>query len=183
MLYIQQSLGPDEELVHVGHFHWMFTVSAFLNILWGLFFCILILVAAVYISVNIDLPMMPRLDVPPDAGWLTLIRALHPGLKIMAFFFFIMGLLRFASMMIIKVTTEIAITNLRLVYKRGLVARYVGEISIDRIEGVNVLQGVMGRILDYGRVMVRGMGVGEVVLPPIADPVSFRKAIDKARSI
>jgi uncharacterized membrane protein YdbT with pleckstrin-like domain len=183
MLYIQQSLGPDEELVHVGHFHWMYTVSAFLNILWGLVTCILILAASVYVTANFSLPMIPRLDVPPDASWITMIRALHPGIKIMSFFFFIMGLLRFASMMIIKVTTEIAITNMRLVYKRGLVARYVGEISIDRIEGVNVLQGVLGRILDYGRVMVRGMGVGEVVLPPIADPVSFRKAIDKARSI
>lgn len=183
MLYIQQSLGPDEELVHVGHFHWMYTVSAFLNILWGLVFCVLILVAAVYISLNIEMPFIPPLDVPPDAGWLTMVRALHPGFKLLAFFFFIMGLLRFASMMIVKVTTEIVITNLRLVYKRGLVARYVGEISIDRIEGVNVLQSVIGRILDYGRVMVRGMGVGEVVLPSIADPVSFRKAIEKARSI
>ncbi len=183
MLYIQQSLGPDEELVHIGHFHWMFTVSAFMNIVWGLIFCFTILGAAVYITANFEIPLIPPLDVPPDAGWITMIRALHPGMKILAFFFFIMGLLRFASMMIIKVTTEIAITNLRLVYKRGLVARYVGEISIDRIEGVNVLQTVLGRILDYGRIMVRGMGVGEVVLPPIADPVSFRKAIDKARSI
>ena len=183
MLYIQQSLGPDEELVHVGHFHWMFTVGAFLNILWGLFFCIVIIVAAVYLTTNFSIPLFPKEEVPPDASWLTMVRALHPGIKLLAFFFFIMGLLKFASMMIIKVTTEIAITNMRLVYKRGLVARYVGEISIDRIEGVNVLQTVLGRILDYGRVMVRGMGVGEVVLPPIADPVSFRKAIDKARSI
>ena len=86
-------------------------------------------------------------------------------------------------MMIIKATTEIAITNRRLVYKRGLIARYVGEMNIDRIEGVNVLQGVWGRIFNYGRVMVRGMGVGEVVLPPIEDPIRFRKAIEKARSV
>jgi hypothetical protein len=31
--------------------------------------------------------------------------------------------------------------------------------------------------------MVRGMGVGEVILPPIADPIAFRKAIDRAKSI
>jgi uncharacterized membrane protein YdbT with pleckstrin-like domain len=86
-------------------------------------------------------------------------------------------------MMIIKVTTEIAITNKRLVYKRGLVARYVGEINIDRIEGVNVLQGVLGRIFNYGRIMVRGMGVGEVILPPIEEPLKFRRAIERARSV
>ncbi|NJN35690.1 MAG: PH domain-containing protein, partial [Saprospiraceae bacterium] len=51
----------------------------------------------------------------------------------------IYGLMRFAKMMIDKVTTEIAITNKRLVYKRGLVARAVGEMNIDRIEGVKCL--------------------------------------------
>ena len=143
---------------------------------------ILILVIAVFLEKKLGIPLSAE-GIPKDAGWLELIRSLHPGIKILAFFMFVMGLLRFASMMIVKVTTEIAITNSRLVYKRGLVARYVGEISIDRIEGVNVLQGVMGRLLDYGRVMVRGMGVGEVVLPPIQDPVAFRKAIDRARSL
>ncbi len=54
-------------------------------------------------------------------------------------------------------------------------------MSIDRIEGVNVLQSIMGRIFGYGRVMVRGMGVGQVVLPPIENPIAFRKAIEKAR--
>ena len=86
-------------------------------------------------------------------------------------------------MMIIKATTEIGVTDIRLVYKRGLVARAVGEINIDRIEGVNVLQGILGRIFGYSRVMVRGMGVGEVVLPPIAQPIRFKKAIEKARSM
>ncbi len=183
MLYIQQSLGPEEELVHIGHFHWIYTVSAFMNILWGLIFCIVILGASVYITTSFPIPFLEMKDLPPDASWLTQVRSLHPAVKIFAFFMFIMGLLRFASMMIIKVTTEIAVTNSRLVYKRGLVARYVGEISIDRIEGVNVLQGILGRLLNYGRVMVRGMGVGEVVLPPLEDPVSFRKALEKAKSI
>ena len=84
--------------------------------------------------------------------------------------------------MIVRATTEIAVTNSRLIYKRGLVARYVGEMSIDRIEGVNVLQGVLGRLLGYGRIMVHGIGVGEVILPPLADPIGFRKAIEKART-
>jgi hypothetical protein len=47
---------------------------------------------------------------------------------------------------------------------------------------VNVLQGILGRIFNYGRVMVRGMGVGEVILPPIEDPIKFRRAIEKARN-
>lgn len=181
MLYIQQSLGPDEELVHVGQFHWMFTVAAFAGIVWGAFLSIVVLVGALVVQQKFGIGLGGAYY--PDAGWLYNIRALHPGVKLLAFFLFLMGLIRFARLMVIKATTEIAITNTRLVYKRGLVARYVGEISIDRIEGVNVLQSIMGRILNYGRVVVRGMGVGEVILPPIQDPVAFRRAIDKARSM
>ena len=37
MLYVQQSLGPNEELVHIGRFHWMYTVGAFFGIAAGLY--------------------------------------------------------------------------------------------------------------------------------------------------
>jgi len=181
MDYIRQSLGEDEELVHVAHFHWMYTLAATLNVVFGIGLSVAIVVGSIMVE-----PMLPhflKFDVPEDAGWIDLVRAVHPGIKIIAFIVLVMGLYRYAQMMIIKATTEIAITNKRLVYKRGLVARYVGEMNIDRIEGVNVLQGVWGRIFNFGRIMVRGMGVGEVVLPSIEDPIKFRRAIEKARSV
>ena len=70
------------------------------------------------------------------------------------------------------------------IYKKGLIARHVGELGIDRIEGVSVSQGVWGRIWGYGTIIIRGMGVGEVILPSlIEEPIAFRKAIQEARSI
>jgi uncharacterized membrane protein YdbT with pleckstrin-like domain len=181
MDYIRQSLTEDEELVHVAHFHWFYTISAILNIVFGVGFAIAIIVGA--IMVQPWLPDFLQSHIPADSSWLDRVRSVSPGIKILAFMVLAMGLLRYAQMMIVKATTEIAITNKRLVYKRGLVARYVGEMNIDRIEGINVLQGFWGRIFNYGRIMVRGMGVGEVVLPPIEDPLKFRKAIEKARSV
>lgn len=176
MLYVQQSLGGDEEIVHIGHFHWMYTLNAVMSIVWGIIACVVVVAAAVYFNAAI---VMDGVEPP---GLIDQIRLVHPGIRLAAFLCFILGLLRFAQMMVTKATTEIAITTSRLIYKRGLVARYVGEMSIDRIEGVNVLQTILGRIFGYGRVMVRGMGVGEVVLPPLANPIAFRKAIDRARS-
>ena len=175
MLYVQQSLGADEEIIQIGQFHWMYTLSAVMNIVYGLVICIIVIVAA--------LEFQKSVGMPQEIGLLDQIRALHPGVRLGAFMCFILGLLRFAQMMVIKATTEIAVTTSRLVYKRGLVARYVGEISIDRIEGVNVLQTILGRIFGYGRLMVRGMGVGEVILPPLANPIAFRKSIEKARTL
>lgn len=174
MLYVEQSLTPGEELIHVGHFHWMYTVTAILSIVWGILCCIGIIIAAVYFQLNFGFGFEAQ-------DWLGMVRELHPGIRLTAFFAFVMGLMRFAQMMVTKASTEIAITNNRLIYKRGLVARYVGEMSIDRIEGVNVLQTVWGRLLGYGRIMVRGMGVGEVILPALENPIAFRKAIEKAR--
>lgn len=181
MLYVQQSLSPDEELIHVGRFHWMYSVQSVMAIFWGIVSAIAIVIGAVYFFESLW-PMITREPyIFVSDSLLGKVRELHPAIRMGAFFVFVMGVFRFAHMMIIKATTEIAVTTSRLIYKRGLVARYVGEMSIDRIEGVNVLQTVLGRIFNYGRVMVRGMGVGEVILPPLADPIKFRKAIEKAR--
>lgn len=176
MLYVQQSLGPDEELVHVGHFHWIYSIQAFMAIFWGVAISVAIIAGAIFGYEQFGI-------YPQGLPLLEAVKNLHPAIRIFAFVVFILGLLSFAQMMIIKATTEIAITNNRLVFKKGLVARHVGEISIDRIEGVNVLQSFFGRIFNYGRIAVRGMGVGEVVLPAIADPIAFRKAIERARKI
>lgn len=176
MLYVQQSLSPDEEIIHIGHFHWFYTFNAIMAIFWGILGCVVVIVGAIYFTENY------WHGFTPDASWLEKVQELHPAIRIGAFFVFVFGVLRFASMMVAKATTEIAITNTRLIFKRGLVARYVGEMSIDRIEGVNVLQTVWGRIFGFGRIMVRGMGVGEVILPSISNPIAFRRAIEKART-
>jgi uncharacterized membrane protein YdbT with pleckstrin-like domain len=176
MLYVQQSLAPNEELVHVGRFHWMYTVGAFFHILWGVCGAIAVIGIGIYFYKFLG-------RFPPDLGWLQAVRYLHPGIRIAAFLMFVGGLFTFARMMVSQATTEIAVTNARIIYKRGLIARYIGEINIDRIEGVNILQTIVGRMLNYGRLAVRGMGIGEVILPSIADPIAFRQAIEKARTV
>ncbi len=177
--YIQESLTDGEDLVHLGRFHWMYNVQAVINVIFS------IGLAAALIVFAIKMQPMFFGDAAEFAALSTLekVQALHPGVRILAFFLVVLGLLKFAQMMIIKATTEIGITNKRLIYKRGLVARFVSEINIDRIEGINVLQGVFGRIFNYGRLRIHGTGVGEVILPPISDPVKFRRAIERARTV
>lgn len=79
-------------------------------------------------------------------------------------------------------TTEIAVTDRRLIYKRGLLSRDVEEILLDKIEGINIEQSILGRVLDYGAVRVRGVGIGEIDLPKDLDqPMEFKKALDETR--
>ena len=195
MLYVHQSLGPDEEILAEARFHWMYTINAVYWIMLGLAFAIAIGYAAIWWDVTHTIraffPGLPdsmfdeawTTVVNQKGGYLKIIWAQHPSLRFTMLGSVIFGIFVFANMMVVKATTEIAITNTRLIYKRGLVARVVGELNIDRIEGVAILQGVSGRIFGYGRLIIRGMGVGEILLPPIDNPVGVQKKIYEARSL
>ncbi len=92
------------------------------------------------------------------------------------------GIVIFLRMMITKWTTEIAVTNKRLIYKRGWIARKTDELSPKKIEEINVSQGVVGRILGFGKIRIQGTGGGEIVLPNIDDPLTFRREIENAKA-
>jgi uncharacterized membrane protein YdbT with pleckstrin-like domain len=80
--------------------------------------------------------------------------------------------------------TEIAVTDRRVIYKRGLVSRTTAEMTMEKIETVKVDQSILGRILDYGKVSVLGAGTGTDSLgqlhEPIAAPLEFRNHITGA---
>lgn len=196
MLYVQQSLGPKEEILMGGRFHWMYTMQAVGWILFGLGMGIAIGYTAIWWVVTQEMRAAYGTDLPTDiynrawdaivqkkGGYLKVLWGLHPLLRFGILGMFILGLYFFAHMMIVKATTEIAVTSERLIYKKGLIARMVGELNVDRIEGVSVRQGVLGRIFGYGNVIIRGMGVGEVVLPPIEAPIEFRRAVMEAQAV
>ena len=74
-------------------------------------------------------------------------------------------------------TTEIGVTNQRLIYKRGLIWRKTQELQLRAIEEVNLDQGLLGRLFNFGRLDLHGTGVGDIRLPALADPVGLRKAL------
>ena len=75
--------------------------------------------------------------------------------------------------------TEIGVTNQRLVFKRGLLWRTTQELQLRAIEEVNLDQGLLGRLLDYGKLELRGTGVDDIRLPSLADPLGLRKALQE----
>jgi uncharacterized membrane protein YdbT with pleckstrin-like domain len=74
-------------------------------------------------------------------------------------------------------TTEVAVTNLRVIYKTGLVKRTTNEMNMDKVESVKVDQSILGRILDYGTVTITGTGAGLEALPSVAQPIELRNSI------
>ena len=74
-------------------------------------------------------------------------------------------------------TTEIAITDRRVIHKTGFIRRNTIEMSVEKVESVDVRQSLLGRVLDYGDVIVRGTGVGLAPLKEIAAPLAFRSRL------
>jgi uncharacterized membrane protein YdbT with pleckstrin-like domain len=74
-------------------------------------------------------------------------------------------------------TTETDVTNLRVVHKTGFIKRRTFEMSLDKVESVDVNQSILGRLLNYGNVTVRGVGEGAETIKTIAAPLDFRNHI------
>jgi uncharacterized membrane protein YdbT with pleckstrin-like domain len=148
--YIEKTLGGEEKLLCKAHFHWLKYAEA-----WASFLIIFTLGGAVRLLI-------------PDAGYWPV--------GIGAFLAFTVLLLKMLPLW----TTEIGVTDHRLIVKRGWLVRTTDELQLRAIEQTNLNQSFMGRLLDYGRVDVHGTGVDDVGLPPIAAPAKFLRTLQDA---
>ena len=77
-------------------------------------------------------------------------------------------------------STEIAITNRRVIAKFGFVKRDTVEINLDKVEALRVEQGFFGRMLNFGTVFISGAGTSVAPIKDIADPLVFRRKFMEA---
>src|SRR5262249_40563687 len=79
-----------------------------------------------------------------------------------------------------RATTELAVTDQRVIFKTGLVARHTLEMNRGKVESVTVDQSIPGRMFGYGTIIVRGTGSTLEPIRNIADPLTFRSQIPTA---
>jgi uncharacterized membrane protein YdbT with pleckstrin-like domain len=75
--------------------------------------------------------------------------------------------------------SEFVITNRRIIIKTGFISRKTVELSLSKIESVNVDQSVAGRILGYGSITIIGNGGTRETFHNISKPMEFRKAFQE----
>jgi uncharacterized membrane protein YdbT with pleckstrin-like domain len=92
----------------------------------------------------------------------------------------VIGVLIFLAIMIPIWTTEIGVTNQRIIYKTGFISRDTNELQLRSIEEVSMQQTVLGRIFGYGRIEIHGTGEEQIVLPNLGDPLELRRALQEA---
>lgn len=93
---------------------------------------------------------------------------------------FLLGIAAFCCAVIKFASTELVVTNKRVVAKYGFVARRTVEISLGKVEGVEVQQTIVERMLGFGSVFVSGTGSHKARIKDVHDPMLFRAAFLEA---
>lgn len=72
-------------------------------------------------------------------------------------------------------TSEFGITSKRVLVKTGLIRRNSLEVLLTKVEGIQVHQGILGRVLGYGSIIVSGTGGAREPFHKISAPLEFRR--------
>ncbi|TAK91830.1 MAG: PH domain-containing protein [Burkholderiaceae bacterium] len=78
-------------------------------------------------------------------------------------------------------SVELAVTTKRVIVKHGFVRRQTVEINLNKVESIQVEQGLLGRLFNFGTLIVSGTGSSHAPLTGIAEPMGFRKAFIEAQ--
>ena len=149
---VRKVLQPGETIVYSTKLHWIiYWWAIFLIIL-----CIITAVSAWYTADNQNLSL---------------------ALVIVAIICALLALSSAFGKFIKRWTTELAITDRRVIYKERLIARRTLEMNRNRVESVDVYQSILGRLLGYGTIRLRGTGGSLEPMPNIDDPLTFRSYI------
>jgi uncharacterized membrane protein YdbT with pleckstrin-like domain len=108
---------------------------------------------------------------------IALVIALASGSWIAGAVLGVIGLLMMVPPWIRSISSEFAVTNKRVLVKVGLVRRHSLELLLQKVEGIGVDQGVLGRILGYGTITVSGTGGTREAFRMIARPLEFRRQV------
>jgi uncharacterized membrane protein YdbT with pleckstrin-like domain len=150
MHYVRRVLQPGETITHATRLHSIIFLPA---TLWFAAAIVLLIIA------------------------LTLDGDMRIGGEALAAFAAVFGLTAGVPALIRRVTTELAVTDRRVIYKSGVLSRHTLEMNRSKVESVDVDQSVLGRLLNFGTIVVRGTGGSLEPIRMIGDPLTFRSHI------
>lgn len=89
--------------------------------------------------------------------------------------FFLIAIVWAVSVFISFKTSEFGRTNKRVLIKVGFIRRNYLETLLTKVEGIQVNQGILGRIFNYGTILIKGTGETSKPFHKIEAPMQFRK--------
>jgi uncharacterized membrane protein YdbT with pleckstrin-like domain len=151
MSYAAKVLQPGETIAYEARIHWVVYLLGLI--------CIGLAVVFAVAAVVVD----------GDGVRLTLLAAAVIAL--------LLGLFQILRAWLVVLGTEITVTTQRVIYKTGVLSRSTVEMNLDKVESVLVQQSLTGRMLDFGTVIVRGVGSGLEPVDLVAAPLELHRHI------
>jgi len=155
--YIDETLSSGEVVKYRTRLHWV-------AILWPILATLFFGVGAVALLIV----FVNTRDNPGSGLWVSF--AAICG--VVAAFALGAGMMRRSS-------TEMAVTNRRVLMKSGVMSRKTVELMLSKVESIGVNQGVMGRLTGYGSIVVRGTGGTYELFDRISRPLEFRRKVQE----
>lgn len=159
MSYVEDNLLPEEKVLFTGKI----SSAIFLRPLFALIFALLFF--------NI-LARGPKTTNPTNG-----VMALLIYLSIILFLI-VASILMIRAIITIS-TSEFAVTDKRIMVKTGFIGRNTIEILLSKVESISVDQNVLGRLLNFGTIIITGTGGTAQRVRAISDPVIIRKRLNQ----
>jgi uncharacterized membrane protein YdbT with pleckstrin-like domain len=154
MGYAERVLSPGETLRFTSHVHWIVYLQGIVLIILGILAAVLLRGLQHDPAGGVNWPSVIALGIGVVFGGISLLNAWWR-----------------------RLTIEVAVTDHRIIYKRGFIRRHTFEMNMSKVESVHVNQSVFGRMFNYGTIVVRGTGSSFEPLPLIDAPLEFRKHV------
>lgn len=151
-MYLEQVLATDEQIQETAQLHWINFLKQ-----WGFAFLGTMCLMAF---------LLLALDAP-DSYPMPLFVYYLP---VFAIGFFGAAVYQWLK----NKTTEMVITNRRVVLKRGIISVHTSEIRNVKVETVRLHQGILGRVLGYGDLVFTGTGVSHTIFSVVASPAKTK---------
>jgi len=148
--YVQRVLQPGETLIYATRLHWLVYARA----------------AALLAGAAIVSALAARAD-----GDLQMVLLAGAGGLL------VLGVIDGFGAALRRASTELAVTDHRVIYKRGVFGRYTIEMARSKVESVDVVQSFLGRMFNFGTILVRGTGGTLEPFRDVEDPLRLRSAI------
>ena len=103
--------------------------------------------------------------------------ALRSQAKLLALVPLVLIPLAFLPAYLRRLSSEFAVTNKRVIMKVGVLTTRSYELLLGKVEGIAVTQQMLGKVFDYGDIVVTGSGGTQEPFADIQDPFAFRRAV------
>ncbi|MGE4352011.1 MAG: PH domain-containing protein [Bdellovibrionales bacterium] len=160
--YVKRAMQPNEKVLYSAQLHWIIYKSGI---------CFTLVGALIG---HFTVPLVTIYTGPDVASYLT------TPVRFVSVALILLGAMQLFFSYIRQISTELVITDQRVIAKHGYISTTSYELMLPKVEGATIDQSILGRLLGYGTLMVKGTGGGISPIDHVAKPYQFHSSLMSA---